>query len=40
VRLRPDFSISFVRHTHLFGDQNYMARYCEGLRKAGIPEGA
>jgi TolB-like protein/Tfp pilus assembly protein PilF len=40
VRLRPDFSISFVRHTHLFGDQNYMARYCQGLRKAGIPEGA
>jgi len=38
VRFRPDFSISFVRDTHLFGDQDYMARYCEGLRKAGIPE--
>jgi TolB-like protein/Tfp pilus assembly protein PilF len=40
VRFRPDFSISFVRNTHLFGDQDYMARYCEGLRKAAIPEQA
>jgi adenylate cyclase len=40
ARFRPDFSISFVRNTHLFGDQDYMARYCEGLRKADIPEDA
>jgi TolB-like protein len=38
VRFRPDFSISFVRKWHPFFHQDYMARYCEGLRKAGVPE--
>jgi TolB-like protein/Tfp pilus assembly protein PilF len=40
VRFRPDFSISFVRNTHLFGDHDYMARYCEGLHKADVPDEA
>jgi adenylate cyclase len=39
VRTRPDFSIAFVQNTHLFGPQEIMAHYCEGLRKAGVPDG-
>jgi TolB-like protein/Tfp pilus assembly protein PilF len=35
---RPDFSIAFVEATHLFGDRADMAHYCDGLRKAGVPE--
>jgi adenylate cyclase len=35
---RPDFSVSFVQQTHLFGDKDVMTRYCEGLRRAGVPE--
>jgi tetratricopeptide (TPR) repeat protein len=35
-RERPDFSIEFVRRTHLFGKPETMDRYCEGLRKAGV----
>jgi adenylate cyclase len=37
---RPDFSIAFVRNTHLFGEQDVMDRFCEGLCKAGVPEAA
>lgn len=33
---RPDFSVKFVRTTHLFIDAGYMAHYLEGLRKAGV----
>jgi adenylate cyclase len=40
TRQRPDFSIAFVRDTHLFGEQNIMAHYCEGLRKAAVPDSA
>jgi TolB-like protein/Tfp pilus assembly protein PilF len=40
IHERPDFSIAFVRNTHLFGAQDIMARYCEGLRKAEVPEAA
>jgi adenylate cyclase len=40
TRQRPDFSIAFVRGTHLFGEPKIMAHYCEGLRKAGVPERA
>jgi TolB-like protein/Tfp pilus assembly protein PilF len=40
TRERPDFSIDFVRNTHLFGVPDLMARYCEGLRKAAVPETA
>jgi TolB-like protein/Flp pilus assembly protein TadD len=35
---RPDFSLAFVRETHLFGTHETMARFCEGLREAGVPE--
>ena len=37
---RPDFSIQFIRSSHLLGKQNIMAHYCEGLRKAGVAEPA
>jgi TolB-like protein/Tfp pilus assembly protein PilF len=40
TRERPDFSLAFVRNTHLFGEQDVMARFCEGLHKAGVPEAA
>jgi TolB-like protein/Flp pilus assembly protein TadD len=40
TRERPDFSIEFVRNTHLFGVPELMAHYCEGLRKATVPEAA
>src|SRR5262249_42207694 len=40
IRDRPDFSIAFVRDTHLFGVQDIMERYCEGLSKAKVPEAA
>ena len=34
---RPDFSIDFVRQTHLFSDPGDMDHYLEGLRKANVP---
>jgi len=40
IHRRPDFCIAFVRNTHLFGEQDIMAHYCEGLRKAAVPEAA
>ncbi len=40
IQQRPDFSIAFVRETHLFGTEDIMERYCEGLRKAEVPETA
>jgi hypothetical protein len=40
TRQRPDFSIPFVRSTHLFGEPNIMTHYCEGLRKAAVPDPA
>jgi adenylate cyclase len=40
TRERPDFSIAFVRNTHLFGKQDIMDRFCDGLRKAAVPEAA
>jgi adenylate cyclase len=33
---RPDFSIEFVRNTHLFSDSNDMRHFLEGLRKANV----
>jgi TolB-like protein/Flp pilus assembly protein TadD len=36
MRERPDFSLPFVRETHLFGKPEMMAHYCDGLRKAGV----
>jgi adenylate cyclase len=40
TRERPDFSVAFVRNTHLFGGQDIMDCFCAGLRKAGVPESA
>ncbi|MFQ5970990.1 MAG: adenylate/guanylate cyclase domain-containing protein [Alphaproteobacteria bacterium] len=36
--LRPDFTLEFVRRTHLFTNPDDFARYLEGLRKAGVAE--
>ena len=36
MQRRPDFSMAFVRDTHLFGVEEIMAHYCEGLRKAEV----
>jgi len=33
---RPDFSIEFVRETHLFSESTDMEHYLEGLRKAKV----
>ncbi len=38
VRDRPDFSIAFVRNTHLYGEPELMERFCDGMRKAAVPE--
>jgi adenylate cyclase len=35
---RPDFTVSFVRDTHLFGNSEDFDHYLDGLRKAGVPE--
>jgi tetratricopeptide (TPR) repeat protein len=40
TRERPAFSLAFVRNTHLFGVHNMMEFFCDGLRKAGVPEAA
>jgi adenylate cyclase len=39
-RHRPDFSVAFVRDTHLFGVSGTMAHFCEGLVKGRVPEVA
>jgi hypothetical protein len=33
---RPDFSIDFVRTTHLFSNSDDMQHYLDGLRKASV----
>ncbi len=33
---RPDFSIDFVRSTHLFADADDLQHYLEGLQKANV----
>jgi adenylate cyclase len=38
MSLRHDFSVAFVRSTHLYSDPAYMSHYVDGLRKAGVPE--
>lgn len=40
TRMRPDFSVAFVRNMHPFSRDMGADRYYEGLRKAGVPEGA
>jgi hypothetical protein len=37
-RDRADFSVDFVRDTHLFNDDANMGAYLAGLRAAGVPE--
>jgi len=39
-RQRPDFSIEFVRRNHLYTDNEYLSKYLQGLRDAGVPENA
>jgi adenylate cyclase len=39
-RIRPDFSVAFVRTMHPFSRDMGIDRYYEGLRKAGVPEDA
>jgi tetratricopeptide (TPR) repeat protein len=38
LKEREDFSIKFVRSTHLISDIGDMNHYLEGLSKAGVPE--
>jgi adenylate cyclase len=33
---RPDFSVEFVRTTHLIANNDYLQHYLEGLQKAGV----
>ncbi len=40
LKQRPDFSIDFVRETHLFADSSDLDRYLEGLRHAGVAESS
>ena len=40
TRMRPNFSVAFVRDMHPFSRDMGADRYYEGLRKAGVPEGA
>ena len=35
-KLRPDFSLTFVRRTHLFDDCDRFEHYLDGLRKVGV----
>jgi TolB-like protein/Flp pilus assembly protein TadD len=37
-RMRPNFSVAFVRTMHPFSRDMGIDRYYEGLRKAGVPE--
>lgn len=39
TRMRPNFSVAFVRDMHPFSRDMGADRYYEGLRKAGVPEG-
>jgi TolB-like protein/Tfp pilus assembly protein PilF len=38
IRMRPKFSVAFVRNMHPFSRDMGADRYYEGLRKAGVPE--
>ena len=35
-----DFSVEFVRKTHLYTDRASFDRYLDALREAGVPEGS
>jgi tetratricopeptide (TPR) repeat protein len=38
TRVRPDYSIDFVRTMHPFSADMGIERYYDGLRKAGVPQ--
>jgi adenylate cyclase len=40
IRIRPSFSVSFVRTMHPFSRDMGIDRYYEGLHKAGVPEAS
>lgn len=40
TRVRPDFSVEFLRTMHPFSQDMGIDRYYEGLRKAGVPESS
>jgi hypothetical protein len=40
TRRRSNFSVAFVRTMHPFSRDMGIDRYYDGLRKAGVPEGA
>jgi hypothetical protein len=35
-KLRSDFSLAFVRRTHLFADSDKFEHFLDGLRKVGV----
>ena len=39
LRLRPTFTLAFVRKYHLISDPDDMAHLLDGLRKANVPDG-
>jgi adenylate cyclase len=39
LRLRPTFTLAFVRKYHLISDPDDMAHFLDGLRKANLPDG-
>jgi len=38
LKLRPDFSLTFIRQRHLIDDPVDLEHYIDGLRKAGTPD--
>ena len=38
LRLRPDFTIGLLERSIMVTEPSYLARYIDGLRKAGLPE--
>ena len=38
LELRPDFTQTFVRKTHLFSDSGDLEHYLDGLRKTGVAD--
>lgn len=38
LKIRPNFSVAYLEQFLPLGDEDYMAHYVDGLRKAGAPE--
>ena len=38
ARLNPEYSLAYIRRAAAFADPDYLDRYLDGLRKAGLPE--